>query len=246
MNDENEQIHSKIKKYSIALGSCALIFAIFALAVNSNTMKKAEDKDLPIITENRNVDAEVTNIPDERQGATMVVPATELTTVSDIPTEGTTVAESTTAEPTAAASAAPDSYMLPLGTDIGKDFSMGVPVYNAVMSDWRTHDGVDFNGALGDGVKAAADGTVKDITTSAVLGDIVVIDHGGDVVASYCGVTAVDGLKRGMLVSKGDKIGELSGIPGESDADFPHLHLEMRVNGEVSDPLDVMGFYEDR
>lgn len=245
MNDENEQIHSKIKKYSIALGSCALIFAIFALAVNSNTMKKAEDKDLPIITENRNVDAEVTNIPDERQGATMVVPATELTTLPEA-TKNTNEA-TVAAEPvTAAASVAPDSYMLPLGTDVGKDFSMGVPVYNAVMSDWRTHDGVDFNGALGDGVKAAADGTVRDITTDTLLGDVVVIDHGGNVIASYCGVTATDTIRKGLRIAKGDKIGELSGIPGEADAQFPHLHFEMRVNGEIADPLDVMGFYEDR
>lgn len=238
-NERTEQINSKIKKYSIAFGSCALIFAIFALAVNSNDIVRNDEP--PIVTENRNVDAEVTNIPDERQGATMIVPATEVTTLGDNFFE---VSETT--EPvTAAVASAPSSFMLPLSTDVGKDYSMGVPVYNAVMADWRTHDGVDFNGALGDGVKATASGTVKDIRTDAIMGDTVVIDHGGNITASYCGVTAVDSLKKGMRVEKGDKIGELSGVPSEADAAFPHLHLEMRVDGEIADPLDVMGIYEN-
>lgn len=241
-SETSEQINSKIKKYAVALCSCALIFAVLALAVNNSGSKNTHN--LPeVTTGTQNVDARVTNVADERNNATMVVPATEITTKMIEVTEA--AREETTAEKTTE-TAKPTSFILPMGTDIGKDYSMGVPVYNSVMSDWRTHDGVDFNGALGDGVKAVADGIVKEIKADALMGDTVVIDHGGSVVATYCGVKGLDSLKKGMIVSKGDKIGELSGVPCESDAEFDHLHLEIKVNGEVSDPLEVMGFYEDR
>lgn len=244
MNDEKDtadKINGKIKKYAIALGSCALIFAVFAV-VASNIRTSGENDALPVTDENIIADAEKNDVPDTR-GETIVVPATEITTLMIEVTDAMPANEAT-AEETAAASAAPDSYILPLGTDIGKDYSQGVPVYSSVMSDWRTHDGVDFNGAYGDGVKAIADGTVKDVKTDALMGDIVVIDHGGGVVASYCGVTADSSVIKGKIMSKGDKIGEISEIPCETDAEYPHLHLEIRVDGEISDPLEVMNYYE--
>ena len=75
------------------------------------------------------------------------------------------------------------------------------------------------------------------------MGDAVVIDHGGNITATYYGVEASEDLKKGMHVKKCDKIGILSNIPSESDSEFPHLHLEIAVDGEICDPLEVMGMY---
>ena len=223
----------KMKKYSLVTSCVVVVIAIMALVI-VNTSEKPEQAEQTTAGETRGVEVKVTNIPDNRIYETIIVPATEK--VTEKVTEEPTTAHTTTA--------APASYALPLGTDMGKDFSRGVPVYNDVMADWRTHDGVDFNGAYGDGVKAIADGFIRDIYTDEIMGPTIVIDHGGDVVATYCGVEVSEELKKGMHVDKCDKIGVLSAIPCESDAEFPHLHLEISVNGEISDPLEVMGLYE--
>ena len=233
MNNEKETAQQKIKKYSIAICSVMLIIAIMAVA--RMTSKDIAENTTTTVPADENVEAEINNIPDDRYDATIIVPATEITTVTT--TEVTT--ENITQEDNA-----PASYILPLGTDIGKDYSMGVPVYNAVMGDWRTHDGVDFNGNYGDTVKSIADGRIASIEEDAVMGSVVTINHGGGVVSSYYGVTASDSIAKGMSVKQGDKIGTLGTIPCESDAEYPHIHLEIRVDGEISDPLEVMGYYE--
>lgn len=233
MNYQKESAQQKIKKYSIAISSIILIVAIMAVA-SVTTSNIAEDVTTTAPAD-ENVEAPLNNVPDTRQDATLIVPATEITTQSA--TERVT-------EETSAPDIAPTSYILPLGTDIGNDYSMGVPVYNSVMGDWRTHDGVDFNGNYGDGVKSIADGKITSIEDDAVMGSVIIINHGGGVEASYYGVTPSDSIVKGKSVKQGDKIGTIGTIPGEADADYPHIHLEIRVNGEVCDPLEVMGYYE--
>ena len=229
MNHEKEIAQQRIKKYAIAVCSIMLIFAIIAVAaVTSEDLSENITTTAPA---DENAEAELTNVPDTRYSETLIVPATEITTVTESTTETTTADNS------------PASYILPLSTDIGKDYSMGIPVYNSVMGDWRTHDGVDFNGNYGDGVKAIADGQVTSVEDDAVMGTVITINHGGSVEASYYGVTASDSISKGVKVKQGDKIGTISTIPAESDADYPHIHLEIRVNGEIADPLEIMGYY---
>lgn len=242
MNDENEkteQIHSRIKRSAVSLGVCAVLMAVLALAVVGNRETEKETT-APQTTAEQNVDSEKDDVPDPRKDTTMIVPATEITTAGMIEIRDETT--QTTVEATTRS--APTSYLLPMGTDIGKDYSRGIPVYSAVMGDWRTHDGVDFNGADGDCVKAIADGIVKEIKDDPLMGSTIVIDHGGGVAATYCGVEPSEEIKKGVIISQGQMLGSLSAIPSESDADFPHLHLEIRVDGEIVDPLEVMGYYE--
>lgn len=246
MNDENNEYvytNSKVKKYAIGLGSCALLLAIMALAATNLTDKPETVTVLP--SETKNVEVKVTDIPDTRNEITMIVPATEVTTkviqdmikVEDV--DATAEQEEATTRP------APVSYILPLGNAVGSDYSFSVPVYSPVMNDWRTHDGVDFNGAYGDGVKAIAEGIIRDIYDDPLLGGVVTIDHGGDIVATYCGVEASETIKKGVIVSQGQKIGSLGQIPSEIDAEYPHLHLEIRADGELTDPLEILGFSND-
>ena len=233
MND-NTQISPKIKKYTIAFGICALSVAILGL-IAADSGIKTDFIETTTAEKAMDVEVKVTNVPDNRTYETIIVPATEITTKPES-------AESVTEEITTRS--APVVYSLPLGTDIGNDYSCGVPVYNDIMNDWRTHDGVDFNGGYGDGVRAVADGVVTDVYDDPVMGSTVVVDHGGGVVATYSGVIASEDIRRGVFVDACDKLGELTAIPCETDSEFPHLHFEIAVNGEICDPLEVMGFYE--
>ncbi len=244
MRSENEsisEINKKIKKYSVAAGSVLVIAAVMAAVAANSRSAVSERNETVSQTQQEQVEVKVTNEPDIRNDETLIIPVTELTTENAEPVTADADA-GVTEEDTKRA--APTSYMLPLSTDIGLDYSCGVPVYNNIMSDWRTHDGVDFNGAYGDGVKAIAEGIVKDIKNDSLMGSTITVDHGGGIVAEYCGTSPTEDIIKGIIVSQGDMLGTLSEIPCEKDSDFPHLHLEIRKDGELCDPLELMGFYE--
>lgn len=132
-------------------------------------------------------------------------------------------------------------YKLPAGTDIVKDFSMGIPVFSDTMNDWRTHNGVDFGGEKGDAVLASADASVTAVYEDPSWGGVVELDFGNGTTAKYCGLQfdAIT-LAVGDAVAKGDTVGVLGEIPVEAKEGC-HLHYEMRVNGDIADPLEVMG-----
>lgn len=132
-----------------------------------------------------------------------------------------------------------DDFVLPMGTDIIKDFSNGEMVESKTMGDWRVHNGVDFGGSAGNDVCAAADGKITEVYDDVFWGTVVEIDHGNGLTAKYCGMKNGTCLPEGTQVEKGEKIGTLGHIPVEiSDED--HLHLEIIVDGKTVDPLEAM------
>ena len=62
---------------------------------------------------------------------------------------------------------------------------------------------------------------------------VIMIDHGGGIVTLY-GHNSKLIAKVGQKVDKGDAV-SLSGTTGLSTG--PHLHFEVRVNGQYVDPL---------
>ncbi|MBR1811832.1 MAG: M23 family metallopeptidase [Clostridia bacterium] len=133
----------------------------------------------------------------------------------------------------------PDYFDVPLGLDISLDYSNTEPVFNATMGDWRTHNGVDFAGVVGDPVKACAAGFVTGVYDDPMYGTVMEIDHGGGIVAKYCGLGRGSTVSVGTEVKMDDTIGYLGAVPCESDAGA-HLHFEMTENGTTIDPLTVL------
>ena len=237
MNDEKEKIPEtdlKLRKYITIIGTCMIAFAVLLVAISDNVKTENRQTTLAMpTTQADQVKADAENEPDIRNEITIIVPATELQTTAR--QEITPLEEYTT-------KGAPASYSLPLSTAMGNDFSRGVPVYNEALADWRTHNGVDFLGAYGDGVKCIADGIVTEIRNDPVMGGVIVVDHGGGVVATYCGVEANETLSEDIFVAENDMLGTLGNIPCEASEEYHHLHLEIRVNGEIADPLEIMGY----
>lgn len=129
-------------------------------------------------------------------------------------------------------------YKYPLSEAVLKGYSEEL-VYDDTMGDFRAHAAVDFSGSEGDAVVAINDGIVLDTYTDNLLGNVVVIDHGGQLVVKYCGLKSI-AVKAGRRVDIGNKIGTLGKVPNEAKSD-PHLHLEARLDGVPVNPLDVMG-----
>lgn len=112
-------------------------------------------------------------------------------------------------------------------------------VKNDTMQDYRSHTAVDFTGDAGAEVCAINDGIVMDVYNDNMYGYTVVIDHGGKLIAKYCGFDKVN-VAKGSIVTIGQKIGTLGKVPCESKMEG-HLHLETKLEGKYVNPLDVMG-----
>jgi lipoprotein NlpD len=93
--------------------------------------------------------------------------------------------------------------------------------------------GVDIGGKAGDPVVAAAAGQVLYTGTGIRgFGKLIVIRHENGFSSVYAHNRAIL-VKEGQSVSRGQRIAEL----GESDADRPKLHFEIRKSGKPVDPL---------
>ena len=104
--------------------------------------------------------------------------------------------------------------------------------YNGSAYD-RFHRGVDFAGAPGTPVLAAADGTVVLADALNLRGNAVVIDHGWGVYTLYAHQNTIL-VSPGETVTSGQAIGTI-GSTGRITG--PHLHWEVWLNGVTVDPL---------
>ncbi|MCH5314994.1 MAG: M23 family metallopeptidase [Eubacterium sp.] len=112
-------------------------------------------------------------------------------------------------------------------------------VLNETMGDYRSHTAIDFKCSAGEKIVAINDGLVLDVTKSELYGNVVEIDHGGNLVARYCGLETVN-VSKGNYVTIGQTIGAMGVVPFEAKSDY-HLHFETLVNNKYVNPLDVMG-----
>lgn len=145
-------------------------------------------------------------------------------------------------EPTEATEAAiiNESYILPLSSEIARDFSARIPTYDVTMGDWRTHQGIDFFAEEGTAVKAVGNGKVVRVIADKSYGFTVEIDH-GNFIARYCGLSQEKALKVDDRVKQGDTVGYLASVPCEA-AQESHLHFEAVKDGVKVDPLEEMGY----
>ena len=134
-----------------------------------------------------------------------------------------------------------DYYCLPFGNQIIKDYSNMNPVYSKTLGDWRTHNGIDFSGEAGGAVVAISYGEVISIYEDTLFGTCVLIDHGNGVTAKYCGLNKDTlNVKEHSSVNSEDIIGYLGEVPCEKQ-EGAHLHFEITHNGEIVEPLELMG-----
>ncbi len=100
----------------------------------------------------------------------------------------------------------------------------------------RMHEGIDLGAAYGTPIAAAAAGVVIYAGWEGGYGNLVVIDHGGGLATAY-GHQSRIAVAAGQSVSQGEIIGYV-GSTGHSTG--PHLHFEVRVDGEAVDPLGYL------
>lgn len=121
------------------------------------------------------------------------------------------------------------------------------PGYTTVTSGygWRTHPilgtrkmhtGIDIRAPEGARIVAVASGEVIFSGDRGGYGNCIMIDHGNGLVSVYAHQSSLV-VSEGARVRKGQKIGEV-GSTGLSTG--PHLHFEIRVNGDPRNPLNYL------
>lgn len=115
------------------------------------------------------------------------------------------------------------------------EYSEEVAVFNKTLNYWSTHKALDLSAADGTDVVSMYDGTVVDVYESYGMGNVVKIDHGENVVATYASLGDVQVVK-GQEVTRGEKIGTVSTTASYEFSDGAHLHLEVTQNGVAVDP----------
>ena len=138
-----------------------------------------------------------------------------------------------------------NSGALPVSADI----NFTVPVYGNITSPFGKrihpitgknsfHTGIDIGAKTGAKIACALDGRVEKTGSSSVSGNYILIDHGSGLKTYYCHCSQLYAPEDAVV--RAGEIIALVGSTGQSTG--PHLHFEIRYNGERYDPASVMDF----
>jgi murein DD-endopeptidase MepM/ murein hydrolase activator NlpD len=101
-----------------------------------------------------------------------------------------------------------------------------------LVGDLRMHEGIDIAGPEGTIIAAPASGTVKFVGYRNNFGLCVEVDHGYSIITRYahCSMSKVSvgqTVRRGQIIALVGQTGRVTG---------PHLHYEVLVNNQQTDP----------
>ncbi|MCW2667224.1 MAG: Murein DD-endopeptidase MepM and murein hydrolase activator NlpD, containing LysM domain, partial [Frankiales bacterium] len=106
-----------------------------------------------------------------------------------------------------------------------------------IFGDVRFHAGIDIGVGHGAPVLSADDGTVTYAGPASGYGTLVLVSHGvvggRDVTSAYAHQSALL-VSAGQHVARGQQVGR---VGSEGNSTGPHLHFEIRLDGEPTDPL---------
>lgn len=115
-------------------------------------------------------------------------------------------------------------------TRVSSQFGMR---YHPILHYNRMHTGVDISAPSGANLVAVGSGVVISAGVRGGYGNCVMIDHGDGLVSVYAHMSRIT-VRVGQRLSTGQSIGAV-GSTGLSTG--PHLHFEIRVNGNPVNPL---------
>ena len=126
-------------------------------------------------------------------------------------------------------SGAPSEFSWPVSGPITSPFGMRP---NPLGQGMEMHPGIDIGAPMGSTVTAAAGGKIIWAKAYGEYGNAIIIDHGG-LTSSVYGHLSQIFVAEGQEVVRGQAIGAV-GCTGRCTG--PHLHFEVRVNGNAVDP----------
>ena len=126
--------------------------------------------------------------------------------------------------------------------EVKKEFAKENLVYSDTLKEWVTHLGVDIKADKATVVKAACEGTVKDIKNDPRYGLTVIIEHANGYKTVYANLLTTEFVSEGEKVKQGQTIGTVGDTGVYDIVDEPHLHFEILKDNENVNPAEYIKF----
>lgn len=127
-------------------------------------------------------------------------------------------------------------YRLPVAKGVSTTSEYGWRIH-PITGQRKFHAGLDFGAAYGQPIYAAAPGVITFAGEKGGYGNTVVIEHNKKESTLY-------GHASKLMVSEGQKVvqGQVIALVGSTGfSTGPHLHFEVHINGEHTDPRPYLG-----
>lgn len=128
------------------------------------------------------------------------------------------------------------TFKKPVKGEIMKEYAKDKLVYSNTLGEWITHNGVDIKADKTTVVMSAAEGTVKSIKNDPRYGLTVVIEHTNGFSSVYSNLLTAEFIVENEKVKQGQTIGTVGTTATFEISDEPHLHFEIKKDGENLDP----------
>jgi murein DD-endopeptidase MepM/ murein hydrolase activator NlpD len=122
--------------------------------------------------------------------------------------------------------------MWPVSASVSSPYGYRI---HPILGYRKLHTGIDLSVGYGVPIHACDSGTVIYATWMGGYGNVIIIDHGSGISTLYAHQSSL-AVSTGTRVTRGQTVGYV-GSTGFSTG--PHLHFEVRVNGN---PVDPMGY----
>ncbi len=130
-------------------------------------------------------------------------------------------------------------FLMPVEGTVVCAFSNNELIYNKLLSDWRTHNGVDISCDENSAIYASADGVVSEVLDNS-MGKSVKIDHQNGYVSVYSNLSEEIEVKSGDEISAGALIGKVSDTNTSDFTNGYHLHFEILFENKYVDPAELL------
>ena len=203
----------KNKKIFLMVALCFLAFT----AITFWSAPDVEDREEPVISEQKNVEAEKPLIfVNEEENAV----------------------ETEIIEPVEEEKIYVFSLSYPVTGEIIQGFSGDNLVYSKTLDDWRVHNGIDIKADELERVLACERGVVEKVYEDELMGKTIIIDHQNGYKTIYSNLSSTELVNNGDEVEKGDII---SGVGNtaiiESNLES-HIHFQVIKDGLNVDPQE--------
>ncbi len=132
------------------------------------------------------------------------------------------------------APAQPGGLVMPVQGRVTSSFG---PRIHPISGRSHSHSGLDIAAPAGTPIGATSAGTVTFAGVRGGYGNLVIIDHGDGRETRYAHADR-------LLVQPGQRVfagQQVATVGATGSATGPHLHLEVRLNGEAVDPAPLLG-----
>ena len=126
-----------------------------------------------------------------------------------------------------------EQCVMPVNGPVTSDYGERI---HPITGEESFHSGRDIGADEGAKISAIDDGEVVSTGVGELSGNYVKIDHGDGLVALYCHCSKIF-VEEGDEIRKGDVI---ASVGHTGAATGPHLHFEIRLNGELIDPARIL------